>query len=335
VPQCLPSLQKFACIVALPYIVGACRSTPETRARPEFVSDARSLETQQKSTADSLRAHVVHLADKIGGRDVQHLAQLRACEHYLRSTWEAQGFKVLLRPYVARNIEVNNIEIEIAGAVSPDEIVVIGAHYDSAEGLPGANDNASGVAALLEISRRWSGRSSAKTLRFVAFVNEEPPFFQSEKMGSLIYARACRDRGEKIVAMLSLETMGYYDDTPGSQHYPALLAPFYPDRGNFIAFVSNGTSRSLVRRVQSTFAKHSSFPTQSIAASDIIPGIGWSDHWSFFELGYPSLMVTDTAPNRYPYYHTAADTPEKLDYSRLAAVVLGLSHVIDELVRAP
>jgi Zn-dependent M28 family amino/carboxypeptidase len=165
----------------------------------------------------------------------------------------------------------------------------------------------------------------------VAFVNEEAPFSYSELMGSRVYARRAHARNEDIVAMFSLETIGYYSDTAGSQSYPFPFSLFYPDAGNFIGFVGNAMSRTLVRRVVASYRRQTHFPSEGIAAPEWVTGVAWSDHWSFWREGYPAVMVTDTAPFRYPYYHTAADTPDKIDYGRLARVVAGLASVISEL----
>ena len=212
------------------------------------------------------------------------------------------------------------------------QIVVVGGHYDSVAGCPGANDNGTGVAATLALAQAFASRKLSRTLRFVAFVNEEPPYFQTEQMGSLVYARACRARGEKIVAMLSLETIGYYRDEPGSQQYPFPIGFLYPKTGNFIAFVGNTASRRLVKKVTASFRRQVQFPAESGAFPSALPGIGWSDHWAFWQMGYPALMVTDTAPFRYPYYHTPHDTPDKVDYEPFTRTTAGLALVVEELV---
>jgi Zn-dependent M28 family amino/carboxypeptidase len=212
---------------------------------------------------------------------------------------------------------------------------VIGAHYDSVQGSPGANDNATGVAAMLALARAFKNRSPSRTLRFVAFTNEEPPFFQSSQMGSRIYARRCREGSENVSLMVSLETIGYYSDKPGSQGYPFPFSFFYPSTANFIAFVGNMDNALWVRQLLTTFRRHAQFPSEGGALWEWIPGVAWSDHWSFWKEGYPAVMVTDTAPNRYPYYHTAADTTDKIDFARMARVVSGLQRTIEELANAP
>jgi Zn-dependent M28 family amino/carboxypeptidase len=228
-----------------------------------------------------------------------------------------------------------NIEAEVRGRERPDDIIIIGAHYDSVQGSPGANDNASGVAATLALARRFADTSSACTLRFVLFANEEPPLFQTEHMGSRVYAKRSRERGENIVLMLCLETIGYYSDEPGSQHLLFPLNLIYPSTGNFIAFVGNVENGFLVQQLVGSFRQQAQFPSEGGALWDLIPGVGWSDHWAFWKEGYPAVMVTDTAPFRYPAYHSPADRPELVQYERMARVVSGLQAVIVEMANAP
>ncbi|HJT16869.1 MAG TPA: M20/M25/M40 family metallo-hydrolase, partial [Thermoanaerobaculia bacterium] len=168
-----------------------------------------------------------------------------------------------------------NIESEVRGN---DEIIVVGAHYDTVIGSPGADDNATGVAAVIELARRI--RSAKRTIRFVAFANEEPPHFGTPAMGSWQYARRCRERGERVIGMLSLETIGYFNDAPKSQTYPARLDLIYPSTANFVAFVSNIKSRRLLRRCVQAFK---GFPVESGSLPTVIPGVGWSDQWAFWE----------------------------------------------------
>ena len=163
------------------------------------------------------------------------------------------------------------------------------------------------------------------------FTNEEPPYFQSAAIGSMVYAKRCHERNECVAAMLSLETIGYYSDEPGSQTYPIGFHPGYPDRGNFLGFVANFRSASLVRSALRSFRSATSLPAVGATAPASIPGIGGSDHWSFWQYGYRALMLTDTAPYRYPYYHSAQDTPEKVDYERLARAVTGIEAIVRHL----
>lgn len=276
----------------------------------------------------NLAAHVRQLAQVIGERSVRRYENLAAAADYIEEKWREIGYRVERQTYRSGIFAVSNLVVEISGAGTHGEIVVIGAHYDSVAGSPGANDNATGVAALLELSRLFHNKRPARTVRFVAFVNEEPPFYYSSGMGSRVYAKAARKKGENITAMLSLETMGYFSESPGSQRYPFPLGFFYPDRGNFIGFVANLRSMKLVGRAAELFRRNSDFPLQWTAAPGFLPGIGWSDHWSFWKEGYPAFMVTDTAPYRYPFYHSPFDTPDRIDYERLARVVMGLVGVV-------
>jgi hypothetical protein len=290
------------------------------------------LSRDQAALRDALRGHVEKLAGEIGERNVYRPRALEAAAAYVEGVFTAARFPVRRQTFEVLGESCHNLEAQLPGKSRPTEIVVLGAHYDSVFGAPGANDNGTGVASLLELARAWAGREPERTLRFVAFVNEEPPFFQTEQMGSLVYARACRQRGDHIVAMVSLETMGCYSADTGSQKYPFPLGVFYPSRGDFIGFVSNTANAGLVRRCIRRFREQASFPSEGGALPGILPGIGWSDHWAFWQVDYPALMVTDTAPFRYPHYHAGTDTPDKVDYDRLARVVDGLGKVIEGLM---
>ena len=265
------------------------------------------LTEEGRALAERLRGHVAALASSERNTDLERPARYiesafgsNARSHY----FESGGRKV-------RNMEFSEKPFEI----------VVGAHYDTVPGSPGANDNASAVAVLIELARM------KLPARFVAFANEEMPYFQTGEMGSIAWAR----KGENVRAMFSLEMLGFYRDAPGSQQYPAPLGLFYPDRGDFVAFVGDLGARALVRKAIAAFRKHAAFPSEGVAAPGFIPGVTWSDHWSFRRHGYAAIMVTDTAFYRYPHYHLPSDTPEKLDYERMARVTLGLAAMLREL----
>lgn len=282
--------------------------------------------------AAELRGNVQELAGRIGERNVEHYGQLVAAADFIHSSLEASGYKPTRQSYELFDKNCDNIEAELTG--TGPGILVLGAHYDSVLGSPGANDNGTGVAALLALARELAGEPFAKTVRFVAFVNEEPFQFQSPAMGSWVYAKRCKDRREQITGMISLETLGYYSQEKGSQTYPApLLNLLYPSAGNFVAFVGDFSSSRLVRSAVAAFSRHGNFPCEGAVLPAGVPGVGWSDHWSFWQHGFPAIMVTDTAPFRYPYYHTAADTPDKIDYDSLARVVSALQATVAELAR--
>ncbi len=297
------------------------------------------LSDAERDLREELRGHVAVLAGDIGERHLLQPDNLARAVAYLEDALGRAGYEVRRQTYevspeASHGLPVervfHNLEVERRGGSRPAEVVVVGAHYDSIIGSPGANDNATGTAAVLALARRFARRAPARTVRFVAFANEEI-YFQQPQMGSLVYARALRARQERVVTMLSLETIGYYSDAAGSQRYPIPFGWVYPSTGNFLAFIGNLGSRGQVRDAIRAFRAHARFPSEGLAIPNVVPGVGWSDHWAFWEAGYPGVMVTDTAPYRYREYHTAADTPDRIDYERLARVVAGLELTIAEL----
>ena len=273
------------------------------------------LTAEQRALAAELRRDVVAIAS---GEPRSVPDTLAPAASYIERELIAAGYK----PLRQQTSEGDNIEAELRG--DSNELVIIGAHYDSVDEGPGADDNASGAAGCLAIARRLAHAHPRRTVRFVFFVAEEPPNFKTPSMGSLVYAKRCHERGETIAAMLSIESIGYYDARPDSQGYPAFLAPFFPSTGDFIAFAGNSRSRALVRECVGTFRKHARFPSEGAAVPELVEEIGWSDQWSFWQFRWPALMVTDTAPFRNPHYHRASDLPDTLDYERTARVVEGL-----------
>jgi Zn-dependent M28 family amino/carboxypeptidase len=295
-----------------------------------------------------LRKDVVELAEVIGERNVWLPEKLAAAREFIEGELGASGYAVSRQGYSCEGREVYNLEVELPGTARPDEVLIVGAHYDSRCGMsstrgrerdagepgtPGANDNGSGIASVLALARAFANRPQPRTLRFVAFVNEEPPFFQTPQMGSWVYAKRCRSRGEKLLGMITPETLGCYLDADNSQRYPF---PYnwmgYSSIGNFVAFLSNRRSRPLLNRVQELFERHTNFPCHAVAIPTLFRRIGWSDDWAFWQEGYHALAVTDTAYLRYPYYHTTEDTPEKLNYEHFAIVVDALVKVVEDLV---
>ena len=292
------------------------------------------LSAGEVTLASALERHVATIAAR--EHNVDHYDELEKVARYLEATLASLGYAVGRQEFPAGGKTVRNIDatIEPRATVSDPDVIVIGAHYDSAQGTPGANDNASGVAAVLELARLLRDLdSNGKRIRFVLFVNEEPPYFGTEAMGSLNYARALSERSERVVAMYSLETIGFYSSEPKSQRYPAPFGLLFPDRGDFVAFVGLMGSRALVRKTVGSFRSHTAFPSIGGVAPGSVPGIAWSDHWAFAQEGFPALMITDTALFRYPHYHRPSDTPDKVDGENLARVVKGIERVIRDLVR--
>ena len=297
---------------------------------PDPASAAQAL-------AVRLRQHVTAIASQ--EHNTRTPASLEAAAVYIEKTLAASGYRSTRQEYAAGGGRVRNIEASISNVAPgkrPERIFIVGAHYDSAPGAPGANDNGSGTAAVLELARllKTMQPSRGTEVKFVFFVNEEPPWFMGEEMGSMQHARALKQAGHKVAGALILETIGWYSDTPGSQRLPPGLEDRYPSTGNFIAFVGTLESSALVREALAAFKTHSNFPAEGLAAPAHVMGVTLSDHASYNRYGYPALMITDTAFLRYPYYHTAQDTPDKLDYASMARVVKGLGRTIEALAGA-
>jgi Zn-dependent M28 family amino/carboxypeptidase len=291
----------------------------------------RPLSRAQSDLAGRLSTEVKYLSQAVGDRNVWRTGSLTEVVTYLRSDLQQAGYTVTERTYTVDGQAVNNLEVGLNGSEGTGETIILGAHYDTVAKTVGADDNASGVAALLELTRLLRMSKPRKNIRFVIFVNEEPPFFQTSGMGSLVYAKELRRENVRVSAMISLEMLGFYSDAQGSQRYPALLGLFYPSRGDFVGFVGNSESRGLVRRAILGFRESTSFPSEGIAAPAAWPGIGWSDQWSFWQENYPAIMITDTALFRNPYYHTSLDTADRLDFEKMARVVEGIQRVVESL----
>jgi len=310
------------------------------------------LTAAERELSKNLSDHVWLLAGDIGARSLtsapENLARAAAyIEHVLRGyNYNPRRQEFTVETLSQHNREITsegikfptvrhntwNVIAEKAGAAGTSGVVIVGAHYDSVYDCPAANDNGSGVAAMLEIARLLGNESLQKTLRFVAFTNEEPPFFRTDQMGSYVYARRCHEQKENIEAMICLETIGYYTDSPNTQKFPhSLFGLAFPKTGNFVSFVSNLESAPLLRHCVRSFRNGVKFPSEGIAVPQQIKGVEFSDQYNFWEVGYPAVMVTDTAFYRYPHYHEQEDTPDKINYETLARVVTGLTAVVRDL----
>jgi hypothetical protein len=284
------------------------------------------LTPDEHAVAIALRRHV--LAISTAPRNLRHYESLRRTAAYIDEEFSRAGYDPRHQAFEVEGRRVANIEAERRGGRRPDRILVIGAHYDSVDDSPGANDNASGVAVMLELARLHATSAPVVTVKFVAFVNEEPPYFMTPAMGSWRYAAEAAARGDNIVAMISLETIGYYSDEIGSQRYPFPFGMVFPNRGNFLAMVSNVRSAGRLRTAARAFRSATRLPLIASPAPAAIPGVAWSDHWSFWRHGFRALMLTDTALYRYPHYHSNSDTADRLDYERMSRVVTGCDGVI-------
>ncbi len=281
---------------------------------------------------DRLKSDVETLSVKIGRRNVDNDRNLGAAKDFLNQELVRAGYSVREQKYTVDGNSYSNLEVEIPGSSRAKEILVIGGHYHSAFTSPGANNNATGTAAVLALAREFVGTKPLRTLRFVEFTNTEPPFLGTQNMGSFVYAQAAKQRGDTIVGMFSLETLGYFTDTANTQQYPPLLSLLYPSQGNFIGFISDLDSRELLRNTIRSFRAQAQFPSEGAALPSSIQGVGRSDSWSFWQQGYQALTITDTAPFRYPQDRTDGETATKIDFERLARVTDGIGKVIRDFV---
>jgi len=299
--------------------------------------DGKPLEGQMQAELEAienaLRADVEFMSVTLGERNPEHYDALVRCADWVKERWEAQGYVVKTQSFTLEGREYANLEIEIPGDKAPSEIVVISAQYDTLPGSPGANNNGSGMAVLLKLSELLKGYSPDRTLRLVAFTTEEDPYFGTEMMGSYHYAKRSSELGEDILIMLSMDAMGYHVNTTRSQKLPFPFSLFYPDRGDFLAFIGDLSSRKYMVDVTRGFKKGSSFPIEAGVVPQGVTGAGWSDHCSFWRFGYPGMQVTDTGAFRSPWHANEGDTMEKIDFDALSRIALGMYAGVAELTQ--
>jgi hypothetical protein len=323
----------FVAVLAAGAVIGLRAWDMYTLARLPAPARPEPATAAEKRLAADVRV----LAGEIGPRSYAHPAGLARAEAHVKRSFAAAGYQVVEQPYTVRppgtsaDIPMRNFIITVPASSSSAPVIVIGAHYDTALDTRGADDNASGTAALLELARRFHGKSGGVELRFVAYGTEEPPFFGTKQMGSSFHARAIKHEGRLVLGMISLEMLGYYNDALGSQKYPPLLGFFFPSTANFIATVSNWGSSAFLRRLVAGFAPPRGTPVVSASLPGWITEIGLSDHKSYWDEGIPGVIITDTSFLRYPHYHMPTDSPEKLDYARMADVVDGLEAALTKM----
>jgi Zn-dependent M28 family amino/carboxypeptidase len=274
---------------------------------------------------------VTVLAGRIGVRTFRDVERLEQAANHITGQFENFGYQTMKQPFPFAGQTYYNIVAELTGKVSPEKVLVVGAHYDTVRTTPGADDNASGVAGVLGLAKLLAGKPLGKTVRFVAFGLEEPPVYRSRNMGSYHYAQGLKRKNERVEGMICLEMIGYFCDRKGCQHYPL---PFmnlkYPNAGNYISIVGNLKSKSFTQSVAQGFGRGTDLPALTLNAPPVVLGIDFSDHWSFYQFGYRALMVTDTAFYRNPHYHAPTDLPQTLDYIRMAKVMKGLKKALEE-----
>jgi hypothetical protein len=323
--RALPALALALAAVSL--AVSGCRTG---RRPPPPAAQAACLGAVADRAA--LREHVDALAERLAPRDVDHPENLDAAAVYVAERLRAAGLAPREQVFEAFGRTQRNVLAEV-GPDTPERIV-IGAHYDAAAGTPGADDNASGVAGLLELARLLAAEPPPIKVELAAYTLEEPPAFATEAMGSAIHARSLAEAGVKIRLMIAIEMIGYYSDAPGSQRYPTSVEKArYPDTANFISVVGRSGQGGMVSVIAGAIAAASTVPVETLVAPRDAPGVALSDHRNFWELDYPAVMVTNTAYYRNERYHTARDRPDTLDYPRMAEVVEGLHCAVQSVAR--
>jgi len=276
--------------------------------------------TAAAASAPHLQRDVQVLATQFADRNFQNLTRLDGAAAYIESRLAGLGYTVESQRFVAQGRPYRNLIVRLGPETA--DVLVIGAHYDVAGEQPGADDNASGVAGLIELARLLKDRPLRQRVELVAYTNEEPPFFRTPHMGSAIHARSLKRSGQRASLMLSLECIGYFSDEPGSQSHPLrLLEAIYPTTGNFIALVGFYEDGEMSRRVKAAMKSATDLPVHSINAPGFVVGVDFSDHLNYASEGFVGMMVTDTAFLRNKAYHTLQDTPDRLDYARMAKVV--------------
>jgi len=285
-----------------------------------------------RADPDRLREHVRTLAEDLTPRDADHPERLAPVAGYIEAQFAPYTDRLTDQPYTVDGATVRNVIARFGPETG--ERIIVGAHHDTAGPYPGADDNASGVAGLLELARLLERVDLPCPVDLVSYPLEEPPYFYTDQMGSAVHAQFLKEQGVPVRAMLALEMIGYFTDEPNSQQFPLfILRPFYPSEGNFIAVVGKWGwgQRRLVTTVRDGMRTVTSLPVHSINAPRVVPGIAFSDHLNYWHAGYDAVMITDTAFYRNPHYHAPSDTPETLDYDRMAQVVDGVRGAIGAL----
>lgn len=298
-------------------------------ARPDFSHKDTSKYFFREIDVNALRKHTLVLSNDMAPRNYLYPGNLNEVANYISESLRSSSDRVSEQVFEVNGSKYKNIVAEFGP--QGKEIIVVGAHYDVEGEKPGADDNASGVAGLLEIGRLLGEVPLKRKVVLVAFALEEPPFFGSDRMGSAVYAKSLVETGVPVKLMIALEMIGYFSEERESQEYPLpLLRLYYPSSGNFIAIVDQLLSTE-AQRVKASMAKVIDLQVHSINAPSFIPGVDFSDHSNFWRYGYPAVMVTDTSFYRNHAYHTNDDRAERLDYGNMAQVVFGVFDYVVKL----
>lgn len=277
-----------------------------------------------------MRSHVTMLSETLYPRHWIHATNLSNCADYITTHFTNAGAVVQTQSVVAHGRQYCNVIARFG--VGQGSKLVVGAHYDACGETPGADDNASGVAALIELGYLLGSNQPSREIELVAYVLEEPPFFRTPMMGSAVHAASIATEKETIVGVIVLETVGYFSEARGSQSYPSLLLKLiYPSRGNFIAVIGRWDQGQWVKRVKVGMKGATDLPVYSIRAPSVVPGIDFSDHLNYWPLGFNALMITDTAFYRNKAYHEKGDTADRLDYERMCKVVVAVFEALKSM----
>lgn len=293
------------------------------------------LSAGARQSALALEGHVRAIAG--APRNIAHAGHLEAAASYIETALTDSGLRAARHAFSANGVTVRNLEVVFEPSAATDETrtIVVGAHYDTDGNSPGANDNGTGVAALIELACAFARQrpEGAHRLRLVFFVNEEQPYGKTELMGSWRHARALKASGERVAGMIALETLGYFSNRPGSQQLPWPFSWAYGNIGDFVAFVGLPGARPFLISALAAFRRARALPSTGAVVPGFVEGADLSDHWAYAEEGFPALMITDTAPYRNPFYHSAHDTPDTVDYASLACITAGLETMLRTLVQ--
>ncbi|MCX6182186.1 MAG: M28 family peptidase [Bacteroidetes bacterium] len=283
----------------------------------------------EKIYVDSLqlKKHVAFLSEIQPARNYTHVSSLNICANYIKNYLSPFADTVYFQEFrVDGNIYKNVIA---SYGTKHSKRLIVGAHYDSCEELPGADDNASGVAGLLELGKLLHGKNLNKRIDLVAYTLEEPPFFRTENMGSAVHANSLLADSADIIGMLCLEMIGYYSDAKKSQEYPAsILKAAYPTVGNYVVVVGKLGDDGFTRSIKKLMIQGSEIPVESINAPAALPGIDFSDHLNYWKYNFKAVMIGNTGFYRNKNYHTAKDTKEKLNYTKMSQVVASVYNVV-------
>ncbi len=315
----------LAAVVALALSSAAVLAWMRWMPGSSFRGPPPALSPEEQRIEIRLRDAVGSLSGPLSPRSLAHAEKLEAAAAFLEHAFAEVGYEVSTQPFEVNGRTVRNVEAELRGG---RELVVVGAHYDSFAHVPGANDNGSGAAAVLEIARLLRGKVLARTVLFVLFVNEEPPYFQTATMGSRVHARRARERGEPIALMINIDMIGCYRD---DDVYDLPFSALFGKRGDFVVFLANPSSSGRLRQSVGLFRAAVQFPSEGLIVPEFYSDAAASDHASYWREGYDAVYVTDTGPMRGCPWHGADDTPDAIDFPKMSRVVAGLASVVQGL----